>query len=193
MIGRIPALLHSATAAADSSLGGSIMATSPRNIRWSSSWSVSSISSDTTLYAKASTRSPSSEYFRFCASILARSSLVISYTSSPNWIRSVLSSSTSTAPFTIIVGIPFNICLVAISFRSLSNGFSLSLGYFFRTSSGSIPSPLARFKSAVSVGSPISIPSALVASLQRILLIIRRLCELSVRSTAPAGILFSST
>ena len=37
MTGRIPAFIHSATASLDSTLGGSIMAISPRNIRWFSS------------------------------------------------------------------------------------------------------------------------------------------------------------
>ena len=38
--GRIPAFIHSATAAFDSSLGGSIIAISPRNTRWFSSSAV---------------------------------------------------------------------------------------------------------------------------------------------------------
>ena len=49
MIGRIPAFLHSATAAMDSSLGGSIIAISPIKVRPYSSSSVSSSSSDTVL------------------------------------------------------------------------------------------------------------------------------------------------
>ena len=193
MIGRIPALLHSATASLDSSRGGSIMAISPINVRSYSSSSVSSSSSDTTLYPNASTRRPSLEKFWFWSSIFLRSFSVRGRTSSPIWICVIRSRSTSTAPLITIVGTPSMVCLVDISFLSLSNGFSLSRGYFARTASGSSPSLLPRLIRAVSVGSPISTPSVFLESLQSILLMSRRLCDGSLTSTSAALIHLSST
>ena len=186
MIGRMPARLHSATAAWDSTLGGSIIAIRPRKIRSYSSSIESSSSSDTTLYAKARTRSPDLENSWFISSIFFLSSGVIGRTSFPIWMLTIRSRSTSTAPLTTMVGTPSIVCFVAISLRSLSKGFSLSLGYFALTSSGLSPSFVAILRSAVSVGSPISTPSVFEESLQRMLLMRSLLWDGSLRSMSSA-------
>ena len=84
MIGLIPALIHSATASLDSTLGGSIMEISPRNVRSFSSFNVSPCSCSIVLNANARTRSPFSEKCLFCTSILTRSSSVIFLRVSPS-------------------------------------------------------------------------------------------------------------
>ena len=83
IIGLIPARIHSATASADSTRGGSIIEIRPRKIRSFSSSRQRSLSSSIFLYANASTRSPPLENSWFCASIAALSASVIGQTLSP--------------------------------------------------------------------------------------------------------------
>ncbi len=69
IMGLMPALIHSSTAAFDSSRGGSIMAIKPKKVMSFSSSTVRVVPSGTRLYAKARTRRPPCENFWFCASI----------------------------------------------------------------------------------------------------------------------------
>ena len=182
MTGFIPALRHSATAAFDSSLGGSIIAIRPTNSNPSSS-SGHTVSLSNFFSANASIRRPFSE------------------SSATRWVITAFSSSlevilfirTSAAPFTYSTFSPSITCRVDISFLSESNGISEILGRSSLTLSVSIPSFVPKLIRAVSVGSPISTPSLQLESLQRIMALVIVLTFSSSRSTASVSIILPST
>ena len=146
--------MHSATAALDSSRGGSIMAMRPRKVRPFSSARVMAVLS-TLRQAKASTRRPSLENCSLTCSILARSS----------GVTTQRSSSTSVAPLVTSIRPPASLWTVDIIFRSESKGISVRRGQRFRTRSSSKPLVSPSRTSAVSVGSPISVSPLMTASL----------------------------
>ena len=116
--GFIPACLHTATASLTSSLGGSIMPTSPRKVKPLSTPSeVSSCGiSSTCLYAKASTRSALELISSFTLRATAVSPLTQRFSNSSN------------APFTMTKCLPSILFIVVISLRTESNGSSSSRG-----------------------------------------------------------------
>ena len=182
MTGFMPALRHSATAAFDSSLGGSIIAIRPTNsirprpldIRYLCRIFFS---------ANASIRRPFSE------------------SSATRWVITAFSSSlevilfirTSAAPFTYSTFSPSITCRVDISFLSESNGISEILGRSSLTLSVSIPSFVPKLIRAVSVGSPISTPSHSLNRCKRIMALVIVLTFSSSRSTASVSIILPST
>ena len=128
MMGRMPAAMHSLTAALDSSRGGSIMAMRPRN--WRSFSSSRPMAGAVSIrLPKASTRRPCWDSSAFTRSISAFSS----------GERRVRPSITSTAPLVSMVRPSDSWWTVLISLRSESKGSSASRGYLPRTSASSKP------------------------------------------------------
>ena len=110
--------------------------------------------SGTVRQAKARTRRPWEENSSFTRSTSERSSGVMSQ-------RSI---STSTAPLVTITSPPESWWTVLMSLRSESKGISVRRGNLFRVTSSSKPYCSPRRTRAVSVGSPTSPASLMVAS-----------------------------
>ena len=156
----IPAVLHFSTATFASSLGGSIIPTIPINIK---SFSIVAISSfvgiwSISLYAHPNTLKASFAISSFFSLIL--------FTYSPIfWCISLLISyaehlfnNSSIPPFVNTIYFPFNSFTVVINFLSESNGISWTLGAL-SYKLGSKLNLKAISTNAVSVGSPVKVPS----------------------------------